>query len=86
MIRPELIPPVAGRMKSPVSPPWTALIEALARLDPASREIILLADVMGLSRTDVAMRLGLSLREVRPRLALARLRLHCFHCIGKSES
>ena len=54
---------------------WTPWIEALARLDPESREIILLCDVMGLSQEEVGARLGLSLRETGQRLATARWRL-----------
>lgn len=62
-------------MASSAPPRWTALIEALTRLDPDSREIILLSDVMGLSRAEVAERLGLSSRDTGRRLALARARL-----------
>ncbi len=54
---------------------WTPLVEALARLDADSREIILLADVIGLSRADISARLGLSPRGVMRRLAIAHLRL-----------
>ena len=62
-------------MATPPSTRWTALIEALARLDPESREIILLSDVLGLSREEVATRLGLSLWVTGRQLALARSRL-----------
>jgi DNA-directed RNA polymerase specialized sigma24 family protein len=59
-------------MESSVNTRWTPLVEALARLDADSREIILLADVIGLSRADIAARLGLSPRGVMRRLAIAR--------------
>jgi DNA-directed RNA polymerase specialized sigma24 family protein len=59
-------------MESSVNTRWTPLVEALARLDADSREIILLADVIGLSRADIAARLGLLPRGVMRRLAIAR--------------
>ena len=62
-------------MDMPAPTCWTPLIEALARLDPESREIILLSDVMGLSREEVGARLRLSLRETGQQLALAHWRL-----------
>jgi DNA-directed RNA polymerase specialized sigma24 family protein len=62
-------------MESPAHTRWTPLVEALARLDAESREIILLADVMELSLADIAARLGLSPRGVVQRLAIAHRRL-----------
>ena len=62
-------------MKSPTHAHGAWLVGALARLDADSREIILLADVMGLSRAEIAARLGLSPLALVHRLAIARLRL-----------
>jgi RNA polymerase sigma-70 factor (ECF subfamily) len=51
------------------------LAEALARLDPLHREVILLRDVRELSAPEAAARLGISVEALKSRLHRARVNL-----------
>lgn len=53
----------------------TVLEAALAKLDPADREVLVLRDLEGLSGDETAQALGLNLRAMKSRLHRARLRL-----------
>jgi RNA polymerase sigma-70 factor (ECF subfamily) len=51
----------------------SALEQAIARLEPAAREVLVLRDVEGLSAPEVAEVLGLTVQAVKSRLHRARL-------------
>lgn len=51
----------------------SALEQAIARLDPASREVLILRDIEGLSAKEVAEVVGLTVQAVKSRLHRARL-------------
>jgi RNA polymerase sigma-70 factor (ECF subfamily) len=57
-----------------------SLERALASIDPADREVLLLRDVEGLSGEETAAVLGVSLAAMKSRLHRARLRLVA--CVG----
>lgn len=63
-------PPDAAVARGEVS---AAVSDAIAQLDPAQREVLVLRDVEGLSAKDVASVLNLSVEAVKSRLHRARL-------------
>jgi RNA polymerase sigma-70 factor (ECF subfamily) len=74
--------PEVGRVKVPAPTPEedlagrevaTALDRAIAALDPAHREVLLLRDVEGLSAAEVASVLGVRVEAVKSRLHRARV-------------
>jgi RNA polymerase sigma-70 factor (ECF subfamily) len=76
----DLIPGVPDPGKTPEDELTTrriqqTLAEALARLEPAHREVILLRDVEGLTAPEAADQLGISVQALKSRLHRAREQL-----------
>jgi RNA polymerase sigma-70 factor (ECF subfamily) len=84
-LAPQLVDPAPGPEEESARREVEALLSgALARLEPAHREIVLLRDVRGLTAPEVGAALGIGIAAVKSRLHRARteLRRHVLESAG----